>query len=54
MEGTTTPEHYFQMLTRFKEGIDITEDPFNAFISGTPRWMIDEWVAFNTCTIEIC
>jgi hypothetical protein len=53
MERTTTPEHYIQMLSRFREGIDITEDPFNAFISGTPRWMMDEWVDFNTCTVEI-
>ena len=54
MERKTTPEHYFQMLTRFKEGVDITKDPFNAFISGTPRWMIDEWVEFITYTVTIC
>lgn len=54
MKRTNTPEHYIQMLSRFKEGIDIVKDPANAFVSGTPKWMIDEWVEFNTHTLVIC
>ena len=53
MKRTNTPEHYILMIPRFKEGIDTLKDPENAFISGTPRWMIDEWVEFNTRTLMI-
>ena len=47
MKGTNTPEHYMQMLLRFKRDIDTVTDPFNAFVPGTPKWMIDEWVEFT-------
>ena len=54
MKTTNTPEHYILMLPRFKEGIDTLKDPENAFIPGTPRWMIDEWVEFNTRSLVFC
>lgn len=54
MKRTNAPEHYIQMLSRFKDGVDTISDPQNAFVSGTPKWMIDEWVEFNTETVFIC
>ena len=53
MRRTSTPEHYIQMLSRFKDDFDTIADPVNAFISETPKWMIDEWVEFNTRTLMI-
>ncbi len=52
---TATPEHYLMMLANFRKGIDTTTDPSKAFKKGTPQWMIDEWVEFNsTAVIDIC
>ena len=52
---TTTPEHYLMMLGRFRKGIDTTADPARAVKKGTPQWMIDEWVEFNTsAVIDMC
>ncbi len=54
MEGLndSMPEHYFMMIPRFKIGFNILEDPRNAFIPGTPQWMIDEWHSYAECQIE--
>lgn len=41
-----TPASYTLMLSRFRDGIDLLADPRNAFVEGTPQWMIDEWVEF--------
>lgn len=54
MERTSTPEHYIQMLNNFREGVDTVADPENAFIDGTPEWMIREWVEFNSTTAGVC
>lgn len=52
---STTPEHYLMMLNNFKKGVDTVADPHNAFRKGTPQWLIDEWVAFNTsAVIDVC
>lgn len=48
MTAIATPEHYIMMVGRFKKGVNVTADPVNAFRKGTPQWMIDEWVEFNT------
>jgi len=51
----STPEHYLMMIAKFKKGIDTTADPVNAFKKGTPKWLIDEWVAFNnSAVIDVC
>ena len=41
-----TPVSYTLMLSRFRDGVDLLADPENAFVDGTPQWMIDEWVRF--------
>lgn len=45
--NSVVPEHYLMMIPRFKQNFDTTSDPENAFVKGTPQWIIDEWVEFN-------
>lgn len=54
MRRTSIPEHYMMMLDRFKTGIDPTREPRLAFKTGTPKWMVDEWVEFNMESVNIC
>ncbi len=52
---TATPEHYLMMLGRFRNGIDATANPAQAFKKGTPQWMIDEWVEFTSSSaVDMC
>ena len=43
------PDSYMLMVRMFKPDVDVYAQPENAFIPGTPQWLIDEWVSYSRC-----
>lgn len=41
------PDSYMLMVRMFRSDVDVYANPANAFIPGTPQWMIDEWVDYT-------
>ena len=43
------PDSYMLMVRMFRNDVDVCAQPENAFVPGTPQWLIDEWVSYSRC-----